>query len=260
MLGSWHWIVGLAAVGLVLWLMSAGLVTAQVLIVGLAATVLVSYVAQNKGFGYHLGGLLPVLGLLVAVLVDRLAAWRRSAPPGATRLGLGLALGAALALIATGTASKLASLGPQAVALAQGRFEPRYPGDDGRPSWAEIGEMTRLIREGAAPEEPILQWGRLFEVGFLAERPSTLRFVSTPALGLLSDAFPGTEAWVAEVRRDLEAKRPAFVVIERQALSGGGAPYRARPGAPEVERIVVESLSGYETVFETPSTLVLAAR
>jgi hypothetical protein len=255
--GAWHWISTLAFGGLILWIRAAGLLRAQVLIVGLIATVLISYVFQNKGFGYHLGGILPALCLLVGVLVDQLATWRQLAI-GISRRILGIALAAALTLVSVGTISKAGSLTPHARMLAEGRFEPYYSGQD-RPSWADISTVVQTIRADSGPDEYILQWGRLFEVGFLAQRPSTLRFVSTPALGLLSSEFSGTERWLAEVRHDLEAKRPAFVVIERAALVMENSAFQARPAAPEAERLVVESLAGYSVVFETASFVLFRA-
>ena len=258
-LESWHWIAALATIGLLSWFGAAGLSRALVMVLGLMATVLVSFLLQNKGFGYHLSGLLPVLCLLLAIMVDRVALWWSSASTGPSRWGLGIALASSLALITVGTANKLASLRPQAQALSEGRFEPYYNGE-GRPSWAEVTEMVRLIREGTDPGQHVLQWGRLFEVGYLAERPSSFRFVSTPALGLLSDGFSGTDAWLAEVRNDLKSRPPAFVAIDRTALASVHAPYHARPNAPEAERIVVESLADYEPVFETSSTILFQVK
>ncbi len=234
-LGSWHWVTGLALAGLLLWVSRSGFCRPQVLIVGLIATVLISYVFQNKGFGYHLGGLLPALCLLAGVLVEQLAIWRRDLQ-GRGRRMLGAALAAALVLILMGTVAKFRSLLPHAQALAEGRFEPYYVGE-GRPTWPEIQAMVRTIREGSSPNDHVLQWGRLFEIGYLAERPSSLRFISTPALTLLSDRFSETQSWLAEVRRDLEAQRPTFVAIDRAALAGRSAPFQARPAAAEAERL-----------------------
>ena len=70
-LGSWHWIAALGIMGLGLWIWRSGLLRTQILIVGLIATVLVSFFFQNKGFGYHLGGLIPAFTLLIAAGVDR---------------------------------------------------------------------------------------------------------------------------------------------------------------------------------------------
>lgn len=257
LMGSWHWLSLLGTIGLALWLATKGVVRAQALLLGGAATACVSYVAQNKGFGYHLGGLLPALGLLAAVCLDRAAFLALNAASGLRRTAwmVGLSMVAALAL--AGAAKKLAVLTPNAMQLTEGRFMA-IPRNGGGLTPEEAMGLAAMIREGSDPEAYFLQWGRSFEVGFLAERRSSIRFVSTPALTLLSDRFAESEAWIAEVRADLVRRRPSFVLIERSDLIGAAPPFAAPEAAGAALEAVVGVLNdGYGIVAEVGGTVLL---
>ena len=216
---SWHWITVCALLGLLAWIRQ-GLWRSLVLILGLIATVLVSYFAQNKGFGYHLGGLLPAFVLLIAGLIDHAA---RSWATSRTLLRFGT-----LAIITTlclaGTVKKLTHLRPNLNIILAGNLAPIAPPGDGLP-FDVLSQMVEEVSKATSPDTRIMQWGRNFEFGYLAQRQSSTRFVSTPAISLLRQSHSIGKDWLAEFEASLAAHPPAFLLIDRTALetAGGGA-------------------------------------
>ncbi len=242
-----------------LWLWVKGVMRAQVLVLGLAATILLSYFAQNKGFGYHLGGLLIVFALLATVGIDLLAQWRDTHDASPLRYFSNAALIGVVLLAGAGSLKKLSHFAPSIAQLAEGKFEPYYQGTS-RPDWARTTEMVALVRAGSGPEDFVLQWGRNFEIPFLAERRSSLRFVSSPALNVMSASFSGAEAWLEEVRRDLVLKRPSFALIDRLALvPNGSGGFIAQSGASVAEQLVFNALRDYMPVMMTDQAVLLRA-
>ena len=250
----WHWIVALALLGGLVWGVRGGASRGLGLVLGLVAAVLLSYFAQNKGFGYHLGGLLPLMALLIAVAMDGLNAWRREAPRPALR-GLATAgLVLSVALAGLGSAKKLWSYRENAALLAGGDFAP-VQHDPHQPAWQDIAESVRIIRDGSPPDAHLLQWGRVFVVPFLAERRSSLRFFQLAKLDRQAEGFAGYEDWVAEIARDLQAKPPAFAVIDTREVTLPLDP--GNTGA--IDRLLSEALSGYRLRQRTPNYILLEA-
>lgn len=252
----WHWILALALLGGVIWGIRHGAVRGLLLVVGLAVMVILSYFVQNKGFGYHLGGLLPLMILLNGVAVDGLATWARE---GGTRLALRrLALLAVATLMVLGTASKLWSYRENIAHLARGEFIP-VQHNPGQPSWQDISDSVRLIREGSDPDAFMLQWGRVFVVPFLAERRSTLRFFQIAGLDGFGAGFSGYPDWLAEIAHDLRDKRPAFVLIDTKEVSLPPASLAGTTGV-SIDRMVWDMLTDYEVVQRTPHYILMEAR
>lgn len=254
---SWHWIMALGLFGGMIWGARCGLNRGLLLVLGLVAVVLLSYFAQNKGFGYHLGGLLPLMALLIAVAADGLARWRHTAPrPGLRRLAT-LALAATVALASLGSAKKLWSYRDNIVHLARGDLIP-VQHDSSKPPWADISESVALIREGSAPDAHVLQWGRVFVVPFLAERRSSLRFFQIAGLDGFGTGLSYYPDWLAEIARDLRDKRPAFVLIDTREVSLPPASLAGTTGV-SIDRMVWEMLAEYEVVQRTPHYILLEA-
>jgi len=244
---DWHWPTLLSIVGFSLWIYRDGLKKEIVILFGLLATFLVSYFVQRKGFGYHLGGLLPVLAIMAVASAELL--YRFSAEHTGRRKQVWAGLtAAAIALMVAGSVKKISRLRYHAQLIAQGEFLPTYDADD-RLTYPELDEVVQTIRAGSEPDDYILQWGRHFEIGFLAQRKSTLRFISTPALDILHDGFDHTDAWLEEVRTSLETKTPKFVIIENDVLANDTLPFEAYPVASVALRMVFEHIStGYRVV------------
>ncbi len=254
LVGSWHWITLLAAVGFVLWLVTAGTMLPLFLIVGLVATILISYFVQNKGFVYHLGGLLPLLCLFVAVTFDRALRYLQAAGSRQGRIISGGALIVAAALAVAGTGAKIKNTLPPSLGQQISQLSPNIRAANDL-SWDQITEVVTFIETNTAPDDYVLQWGRDFSVPYLAQRRSTLRFVSTPALDILTPAFSGYDAWLSEIATDLVEKRPAVVIVP-SAIVSGGTPPQAREDASIAEAMVIAHLADYEAVIQNEHIVV----
>ncbi len=252
--GSWHWIAALGLLGGAVWGLRRGWDRGLLLVLGLIAAVLLSYFAQNKGFGYHLGGLLPLMALLIAVAVDGLAGWRRDAPRPAPRvLATGLLL-CTVALAGLGGAKKLWSYRDNMAALLHGPFVPvRH--DPRQPAWADIVDTLRILRQDSPPQAFVLQWGRVFVVPYLAERRSSLRFFQLAGLdGLAGSGFSGYAAWQEEIAQGLQARPPAFALIDTREV-----PLPLDPDAPGIDGLLSRHLADYRVRQKTPHYILLEA-
>ncbi|MBO9436774.1 hypothetical protein J7394_21415 [Ruegeria sp. R13_0] len=265
---SWHWVSLCAGFGLLAWFYRDGLTRAQILIIGLAATGIVSFLAQNKGFGYHLGTLPPATALFVAAGLDALARCSFGAGDhGAFPATAGAVLGrchrlvclalfvVTLGLVALGASTRALQVAGTFGALKteSAWFEPRYDGYY-RPYWVDVERVVAAIRAGSNPDEYVLQWGRYFEIPYLAERRPVFRFVSTPALSILSERFSYHDEWLDEIARAFEQRPPVFVVLdvrqEERIVLGNITP---------AEQIVADAVSGFSEVMRTQHLVLLEA-
>lgn len=253
---SWHWLTVFAILGGLLWVARSRERRAQLLVIGLICTILVSYFFQRKGFGYHLEALLLPLCLLCAILVQMLRQLGSAPHDRRVAFGLRTALLGVLLVTAVGSAKKLARYEPSVRAMAAGRHIPLDSGPESM-SWQQTVQTVDTIRKGSRPDEPMLQWGRNYAISFLSERRSSTRFVSTPALDLLSDRFAGTASWLEELDRSLTHSRPRFVLIDRSELRGSAPPYSERDGASDALKIVVRHLDGYTPVHDAGGVVLL---
>ncbi len=248
---AWHWIVALGLLGGVIWGVRRGLDRGLLLILGLIAAVLLSYFAQNKGFGYHLGGLLPLLALLIAVAMDGLNRWRHEASrPSLRALGTGLLL-LTVALASLGSAKKLWSYRDNMAGLpfAPVQHDPRQP------AWADIVETVQIIQDNSPPEAFVLQWGRVFVVPYLAQRRSSLRFFQLAGLdGLAATGFSGYAAWQQEIAEGLQTKPPAFALIDTREV-----PLPLNAQADGIDGLLSRTLAGYRIRQRTPHYILLEA-
>lgn len=207
----WHWLSLGGLLGLVLWILrdrSVGYPLALVL--GLGCAILLSYFAQNKGFGYHIAGFIPLLAMLTAVAIDQLAARAGDAP--GPRLGW-LAGGAAVALAGLavlGTASKLASNGGLLRDYLRNGIAP-VAGGYGIPA-ADQARMIQIIQTESTPEDRLAQYGTAHHIPYLAQRLPPHRFI-TPAIELMTPDFALYQPWLTEIRDGLRGNPPAFVLI-----------------------------------------------
>lgn len=254
-LSSWHWLTALGALGLILWVARDGLGHGPVLVVGAGLTIVVSYIVQNKGFGYHLGGFLTILTLLLAIAAGRLIALRNGAAGRRSRLGLTAALALTLVVILGGTAKKLSGMSGAMADLAAGRFAlidipGRLREDDRR-------AMIALIEEGN-PQDRMVQYGIMYEIPYRAQRRPSFRFINANAFDLMSDAYANYAAWTAEVADGLRAHPPAFVLLERKFVQGDAAPFAAVDDArPMLKLVLAQIAEGYAVVFTTDTAILL---
>ena len=258
----------LGGAGLVLWLYRRGPRLEVLLISGLGLTMILSYFVQGKGFGYHLGGLIPLLVMLTSVCIEELLAISSETTTIEWRWTLVAITFGAIALTVIGTIKKLSVYSPQLATVTRGVFQPAYP--DGDPNYLKADELNSIISRieaGSLPDEYIFQWGTNFEVGYLAGRRSSSRFINIAQLTLLSDRFgkisdrfENAKGWLAEFSRDLIVKQPAFIIVERNSLGTIRNPLAAPTDASAALRILVERInSGYRIVM-TNDKIVLFER
>lgn len=222
-LRSWHWLTLSALLGLALWIGGdRGLRYPVMLVLGLGLAILLSYTVQNKGFGYHLGGFLPLMVLLAAVVIDRLAGLAAQAPAPLPRRA---AAGAAIALSALavlGTGSKLAGEAWLLADVPANGIQP-VAGGYGLPA-EDQSRMIAMIRAETTPDQTMLQYGTAYSVPYLSQRLPPHRFI-TPAIEVMRPDFPLHDAWMAEIRDGLRSRPPVFVLIT-------GADLRQTPAGP----------------------------
>ena len=254
-LQSWHWLSILSFFGFLFWIHNNGVTRLNLLLIGVLATITTSYFAMNKGFGYHLGGFIPVFSIFTAIFVDLLVRKVNQDTGRVARTFYALTACAVSVLIVAGVSKKLYALAPNVQSLTAGSFSPLQSGSS--TSYDEIDLVVRKIRDQSDPDSYILQWGRNFQIGYLAERRSSIRFVSTPALEILSEHFSGHDAWIEQIRRDLAAKPPLFIAVDKASYKDGSLVVQSAPDQPEAVTIVSELIeSDYRLEFETKNILL----
>jgi hypothetical protein len=179
-------------------------------------TILLSYFVQNKGFAYHLGGLIPIL--LILGCAGAAAAMHLPLTSAPIR-------NAAAVLIAvvlfTGTALRLAHARP--TPPDWGRQEQDRPltlGD----SFA----LAKIIRSESSPDDTMLQFGWEYQVSFLAQRRSATRFVNIPAAELIKPGQPIFGQWLIEFDRELSEHPPKFILVDRTVAANDAMAQIAR--------------------------------
>jgi hypothetical protein len=202
-----------------LWLSVAGLCGAflwmneraekkQVALLGaMAVTALVSFAAQNKGFGYHLGGLIPVFVMSalggINIVYNRL--------DNSTRLrSLREALAIAVFLVmCVGTERRF-----QHNLLPYLKSQSAVAVDrDG----ITLQTVSIVSRE-SAPTSFFFQWGWNYDVGFLSQRLAASQFINTPALALISKDDTRYRTWLDTFDRELSERKPTFILLDLTTL------------------------------------------
>ncbi len=250
---SWHWICFLALIGFGFWAWRDRFGYALVLTLGLAATSAVSFAVQNKGFGYHLAGVLPVLVLFAAVAFDGLDQWRRTS---GSRAGSRAAV-AALALIGllafAGTAKKLMTFETGFRLLLSGTIGPAA--DHGLTE-AERREIVDTIKAGSSPDETVVVYGTNFDLAYRAERLPSHRFTNI-VIDQADASFPYYDAWMDEIDASLAKTPPAYMIFDRSFLAGPTeTPSPAMQKRPVLNRLVNLIADGYVPVFSNETVVV----
>jgi hypothetical protein len=214
--GSWHWILLLGLTGLALWLRrSRSLSYPLLLLIGLLINIVVSYVVQRKGFGYHLGGLLPVLVLLCAVCFDELRGLvvRTARHTFAHKFAL-VTLLVFVVLATSGVTLKLLKHRHEAADLRKG-LTPVASYD--HVTGSEEAQMVDIIRSRTGPEDRMVLYGTAYQVPYLAQRLPAYRFI-TPAVEQMTPRFSRYAAWKKEIEDGLRTHRPKFILLLRDAM------------------------------------------
>ncbi len=249
---SWHWFTGLGALGLLIWLWRDRASHAVILAIGLGGTFAVSFLVQNKGFGYHLAGFIPLLIAFTAVALDWLGA-RAFAP---RRPVAGILFAGAVLLVLAGTAAKIENHRAGLALLARGEIAPVS-------GWgmteADRRSVVDAIRAGSGPEDYVAQYGTRYALLYRAERRHSYRYF-TPAADQIRPDFPMYEAWMAEVHAGLSERAPAFVLFDRRwALGPADALRPLDPDAPILTALLAHVALGHRVAFETDAVILFEA-
>jgi len=217
----WAWLAPAAVLGWLVWLRWGTRGAQQALFLSIAFTVVLSWFVQNKGFAYHLGGLIQLMVIAAAIGLDILIGRIGSARSRTLAAGLAVAIGGLLTLgigvrMAGDVAPDLLAAARRGPAFALDRRAMLDPKADARRA------MVAIIRAESAAGDPLYQWGWGYDAPWLAQRPSPTRFINVPALWLLREDQPHFGGWIARFREDLATRPPLFVLVEVATLTDEG--------------------------------------
>jgi hypothetical protein len=218
----WHWLLVYSVLGVFLYRRrrTPGVVDIALLVAG---TTLVSYLAQQKGFGYHLGPLVLVLAILAAAPI--VGAARLALARGSRRLPVRVAGALVVLLAIAGLGSKFRlTLGGPLAWLAGLRsdteFFGAYNGGERGVSVADTMNAAAFVESRTVESDTVQLWSRTMLVNFLAKRRFPSRFCHAYMLAAAEEPFEGAAAWTEEFREALERDPPAYIGLVRTA---GGA-------------------------------------
>ena len=201
--GMLWWLTIAGGIGALLWLALGRAREGLWLLGAMIATILLSYFAQNKGFAYHLGGLIPILFMLGFAGAASALQLPRASTPGRNLAGALIAL-----VLLTGTGLRLIHARP--APPDWGRQE------NDRPLTLEDSlALARIIQAESTPSDTVLIFGWEYQVGFLAERRSATRFVNVPAARLIKSGQPIFGKWLTEFEHELSEHAPKFIIVDQ---------------------------------------------
>jgi hypothetical protein len=201
---AWLLIAGL--LGGCIWVSRAGAAPRHLtLLAGMLGTVGISYVVQNKGFGYHLGGLIPILTLLALGGAELALAGHRSRPVRAAASAAALCI---VVVLAAGVARRTQHY--ILPFLAQLRIHDPATFQD---QVASTNEAVAIIASESGPNDRFFQWGWNSDVGFLSQRRSASRYVG-PLFALIDERHTNYIGWIAIFQHELAQNKPAFILLD----------------------------------------------
>ncbi len=191
----------------------------------LLCTIAVSYVYQNKGFGYHLGGIILLFSFGTAFLIGAACQLmqedRRWRP-----LGLGTVLICLLLVVST-LGKKIATSDPASVTF-------------GLPS-EEQQQILDIIASQKDSESTLIIWGRHYHIGMLAGLPSAWPFINVPLRGG-AHLVPG---WLELASTRLQAACPRFVMVSNADMVG------VDEDAGTLRTLLKRELQEYQPAYQT---------
>jgi len=252
LLRSSHWMVLLGLIGLALWVRRTGrLEYPLLLLLGLSAAIALSYVVQRKGFGYHLGGVLPLLILFVGIAFDevRRFAIHTTLPPMARAIA-SIALVGMVLLAAAGTAAKLIRHRAELLDLRHG-LAPIGTYD--KLGEEEQARLVGLMRSRTTPNDRVVLYGTAYQIPYLAQRLPAYRFI-TPAVEQMRPDFALYPAWKKEVEDGLRTHRPKLILLMRDAVGSDPGAVRAvgANARPVLGAIIAYMGDDYGIAFKGP--------
>jgi hypothetical protein len=206
---SWHWYTAFALAGGVLWWRS-GDRPSLLVILGALAIVLGSALAQGKGFGYHFGGVLPVLGILSANCLSWLASAASSSVPKG-RLLLKVSFGAAILVVLFGLGSKFSKEYRRQLLWHANKISIyQHFGDN----WGPLLELAIMAKSRTSPDDAILAWNdESMMIPAVAQRRMPVRFVPPHIISQARPPFRLASRWQDEWEAALRERPPRLIIL-----------------------------------------------
>ncbi len=206
---GWHWYTLYAILGFVLLARGGD----RALLWTLAATfaiTLVSVVAQRKGFGYHFGGCLTVLGILAAETLAHAVCWVSTRGMRWTLRLAGLAL---IAVAAAGFISKMNTSYKHQIRWHLGLIDFEEFCD--LQHLRGPVEVARYLQSHTAPQDTVWTYDHSVLPNNLAGRRLPFRFTCFYLVKAACPPFEKAGDWLAEVRAALDDHPPRYIVLRR---------------------------------------------
>ncbi|MCR9140426.1 MAG: glycosyltransferase family 39 protein [Alphaproteobacteria bacterium] len=165
----------------------------------LFCTIALSYVYQNKGFGYHLGGIILLFAFGTAFFIGVTGQWMQ-ADERKSVLGLGI-VAICLLLVFVALGKKIVTSDPLSVEFGLTRLEQK--------------EILDIIAAQKDSDSTLIIWGRHYHVGMLADLPSAWPFINAPLRG----GAHLVPEWQEMAARRLQNECPRFVMVTNAELS-----------------------------------------
>jgi hypothetical protein len=218
------WLSATAIAGGMFWLLTLRLSRHAMLLFGMVLTALISFVVQNKGFGYHLGGLIPLftVAALGGVQIALTHKYRRSMfRISATSIAL-----ASLLILCGGLERRTQNnLLPFAKSLSLVRSLPDGSLNAGLADDGELKkeEVISIIQGESNEQDRFYQWGWLYDVAFRSKRLSASRFVAAQLLALVTEDMVDYRPWFAAFDTEMTLHKPKFILLDLTTLPKGAS-------------------------------------
>lgn len=182
---------------------------------GLIPLAILSGLLQNKGFGYHVGAIIPPIFGLAGV-----AAWMtaQAVLEYRSRAKLRLVLPVMVtALGGVGLLRQAVTLGPQVRYLlgkeSYLQMMARESAGQIGLTWADMVAAAEYADTATSPNETILIWARPVSVHLLARRRSPTKFITSGMLVLAKPPFEAAANWTQEFTDALTLRPPRLVFL-----------------------------------------------
>jgi hypothetical protein len=211
MSSEWHWYMVYAAVGAYLWWRSRERIVFGLLL-ALMLTCLGSAYAQRKGFGYHLGGVVPVFACFGAYFVATMANVAQRRKDLLSRA----ALIVVVLVAAIGLAKKVQGTLEPAIrhltgSISQEQMLAESPGGYVGHTPADAWRAAEYVKRVTTDTDTVLVWDRLVMINTLSGRRSPTPFITSGMLMLANPPFPHADEWNRGLESVFEEHPPRIV-------------------------------------------------
>jgi hypothetical protein len=203
------WLSAIGAASAIFWLTNDHTRRHAILLCGMVLVAIVSFAAQNKGFGYHLGGLIPIftISALGGINLAFTSAHHERKPIQNTSRALAVAFALVLCVGLERRAQNNLLPYMRSVAVSS----QLTPGDRAE----EIAKQAiSIVARESNVHAYFFQWGWNFDIGFRSERLAASRYLNTQAFSLIAKDDVAYHSWLETFDRDLAENKPAFILLD----------------------------------------------